>query len=77
MRDVALEVPLAAFALTRLLQGHDSGPARIEVLHEPLDGAALAGGVAALEQMISRSPVALIQYWSFSSSICSWYFSSS
>jgi hypothetical protein len=41
---------LGALALARLLQGHDPGRARVEVLHEPLDGAALAGRVAALEQ---------------------------
>jgi hypothetical protein len=49
MGEVALEVPLAALALARLVQGHHRRPARVQVLHEPLDGAALAGGVAALE----------------------------
>ena len=48
--DVALEIPLAAFLVGRLLQRHDARAARIQVLHEALDRAALAGGVAALEQ---------------------------
>jgi hypothetical protein len=47
---VALEVPLATFGLAGLLQRHHVGAARIEVLHEAFDGAALAGGVAAFEQ---------------------------
>ena len=50
VRDVALEVPLGRLPLARLLQRHHPGAARVEVLHEPLDGAALAGGVAPLEQ---------------------------
>ena len=48
--DVPLEVPLATLSLGGLGQGHDSRPTRVEVLHEPLDGAALAGRVAPLEQ---------------------------
>jgi hypothetical protein len=48
--DVALEVPLAALHLAGLFQRHHARAARVEVLHEALDGAALAGGVAALEQ---------------------------
>src|SRR5438552_2757407 len=47
---VPLEVPLAVLALARLLQRHHPGAARVEVLHEPLDGAALAGRVAPLEE---------------------------
>jgi len=47
--DVALEVPLSAFALGWLLQRDDAGAARVEVLHEPLDRAALARRVATLE----------------------------
>ena len=47
---VALEIPLAALDLGRLLQRDDARAARIEVLHEALDRAALAGGVAAFEQ---------------------------
>ena len=50
MVDVALEVPLRALALVRLFQRHDARAARIEMLHETLDRAALAGRVAALEQ---------------------------
>jgi len=49
MLDVALEIPLRGFALGRLLERDDAGATRIEMLHEPLDGAALAGGVAAFE----------------------------
>ena len=49
MVDVALEVPLCAFPVSRLLQRDDAGTARVEVLHEPLDRAALACRVAALE----------------------------
>jgi len=49
VRDVPLEVPLGALPVGRLLQRHDPRAARVEVLHEPLDRAALAGGVAALE----------------------------
>ena len=47
--DVALEVPLGLFALSRLFEGDDAGAARVEVLHEPLDGSALACCVAAFE----------------------------
>jgi acetyl-CoA acetyltransferase len=45
-----VEVPLATLGLRGLGQGDDPGGARVEVFGEPLDGAALAGGVAALEQ---------------------------
>jgi hypothetical protein len=57
--DVALEVPLAALDLARLFQRHDARAARVEVLHEALDRAALAGRVAALEKdhhALRRSP---------------------
>ncbi len=37
-------------ALGRLFEGDDAGTARIEVLHETLDGPTLAGGIAAFEQ---------------------------
>jgi hypothetical protein len=47
---VALEVPLPAFASVGLFQRHDARLARVQVLHEPLDRAALAGRVAAFEQ---------------------------
>ena len=50
MRDIALEIPLRTLALVRLFERHDAGAARVEMLHEALDRAALAGGVAALEQ---------------------------
>jgi hypothetical protein len=50
MWRVALEVPLGALALGRRRQGHDAADARIEPLGDALDHAALAGGVAALEQ---------------------------
>ena len=48
--DVALEIPLRALALGRLLQRDDARAARVQVLHEALDRAALAGRVAPLEQ---------------------------
>jgi hypothetical protein len=48
--DVALEVPLAALGFGRLLQRDHARAPRIQVLHEALDGAALARRVAALEQ---------------------------
>ena len=48
--DVALEVPLPALDVARLLQRHHARAARVQVLHEALDRAALAGGVAAFEQ---------------------------
>ena len=48
--DVTLEIPLAALGVGRLGQRDDLGAARIEIFGEALDGAALAGGVAALEK---------------------------
>ncbi len=50
MLHVALEVPLAALDFGRLLQRDHARAARIQVLHEALDRAALAGRVATLEQ---------------------------
>ena len=50
VRDVALEVPLATFSLVRRGEGYDGGHSRVQVLHEPLDGSALAGRVTPLEQ---------------------------
>ena len=47
--DVALEVPLGAFPVGRLLQRDDAGTAGVEVFHEPLDRAALARRIPALE----------------------------
>jgi hypothetical protein len=50
VRDVALQVPLGLLALGRLVQGHHVRAARVQVLGEPLDRAALARRVTALEQ---------------------------
>ena len=47
---VALEVPLAALLLGRLLERDDARAPRVQVLHEALDRPALARRVAALEQ---------------------------
>ena len=47
---VALEVPLAALGVGGLFKGDHARAARVEVLHEALDGAALAGCIAAFEQ---------------------------
>src|SRR5579864_865335 len=49
VRDVPLQVPLRLLALTRPGQRHHRGPARVQVLGEPLDRPALAGRIAALE----------------------------
>jgi hypothetical protein len=49
VRDVALEVPLGLLAFGRGRQGGDAGEAGVQVLGDPLDRAALAGRVAALE----------------------------
>jgi hypothetical protein len=49
MLDVPLEVPLGALALGRLGQRHDPRDARVEVLRDPFDRAALARRVPALE----------------------------
>ncbi len=48
--DVALQVPLGLLAVGRFLQGDHARPARVEVLGEALDRAALAGRVPAFEQ---------------------------
>jgi hypothetical protein len=50
MLDIALEIPLAAFGLGRLGQSNVARRTRVEVLAHRSDGAALAGGVTALEQ---------------------------
>src|SRR5208283_5398560 len=50
LRDVTLEIPLRPFALGRFLQRNHTGRARVRVLHEALDGAALARRVPAFEQ---------------------------
>ena len=49
LRDVALEVPLAALALGRRRERDDAGNARVQILGDPLDGAALAGRVPSFE----------------------------
>ena len=46
---VALEVPLRLLALRGRRQRRDPRDARVQVLGDPFDGPALAGGVAALE----------------------------
>ena len=47
---VALEVPLPAFDVAGLVEGHDPRRLWVEVLHEALDRPTLAGGVPAFEQ---------------------------
>ena len=49
VRHVPLQVPLGPFPLARLGQGHHRRAARVQVLGEALDRAALARRVAALE----------------------------
>src|SRR5262249_41942611 len=49
VRHVTLEVPLPALTLGRDVERHHPRVPGIQVLHEALDGAALAGGVPALE----------------------------
>jgi len=49
MLDVPLEVPLGALALGRLGERRDPGDAGVEMLGDPLDGAALARRVPPLE----------------------------
>ena len=50
MGDVALEVPLRALALGRRAERHGADHARVGLLGDALDRAALAGRVAALEE---------------------------
>ena len=62
MRHVALEVPLRALALVRRRQRHDAADARVQALGDALDDAALAGGIAPLEdhhdlQLVGLHPV--------------------
>ena len=47
--DVALEVPLRPLTVRGGPEGHYPAVAGVEPLHDALDGAALAGGVPALE----------------------------
>ena len=49
MLDVTLEVPLGLLDVGRLFQRDDAGTARVQVFSEALNGAALTGGIAALE----------------------------
>ena len=49
MTDIALEIPFAALALGGFGQGDGAGVPRVEMTGEAADGAALAGGVASLE----------------------------
>ena len=46
---ITLEIPLAAFEFRGFFQRDNACAARIDVFHEALDGAALAGGIAPLE----------------------------
>ena len=62
MRDVALEVPLAALALGRRRQRHGAADARVETLRDPLDDAAFARRVPPLEdddqlELVGDDPV--------------------
>jgi hypothetical protein len=66
--DVALEIPLRASRSVGLVQRHHARAARIQMFHEALDGAALAGRVAALEEMTIFWPVSSTQRWTFSNS---------
>ena len=50
MRRIALEIPLRALARGRRRQRGHAAYARIQALRDALDDAALAGGIAALEQ---------------------------
>ena len=49
VRDIALEVPLGAFALGRRRQRHGATDARVETLGDPFDRPALARRIPALE----------------------------
>jgi hypothetical protein len=46
---VSLEVPLRLLSLSGRAQGHHSTDAGVEALDDALDDAALAGGIASLE----------------------------
>jgi hypothetical protein len=50
MRRVALEVPLRLLAVRRRPEGYDGRAARVQRLEDALDRAALAGGIAPLEE---------------------------
>jgi hypothetical protein len=71
--DVALEVPLGALAVGRLLERDDACPARVEVFHESFDGAALACRVPPLEhddvpQTVGLTPLLQLQQFDLLSS---------
>jgi hypothetical protein len=66
--DVALEIPLAAFLVGGLVERHDPRLARVQMLHEALDRAALAGRVAAFEEHDEFLPVSCAHFWTFSNS---------
>ncbi len=68
VRYIALKIPLRPFAVVGRRQRHDSRHARIEPLRDALDHAALAGGVASLEQdqdLLSRSDHPVLQLHQF------------
>jgi hypothetical protein len=50
VRDVTLEIPLGALAVVGRRQRRHPAHARVQALRDALDDAALAGGIAALEQ---------------------------
>src|SRR4029077_8764391 len=60
--DVPLEVPLPALALGRHRQRCNAGDAGVEVLRDALDRAALAGGIAALEEHDDPLPLRLAPF---------------
>ena len=49
MRNVALEIPLPAFAFAGRGKGNHATDTRVEPLRDTLDDATLAGGIATLE----------------------------
>ena len=59
MRDIALEVPLGLFPLGRRAQRHHPAHAGVQTRGDALDGAALAGGVAAFEDHHDAQPFGL------------------
>lgn len=50
MLDIPLKIPLAAFYFARLFECDHPGAARVEMLHEALDRAALPSRIASFEQ---------------------------
>jgi hypothetical protein len=62
---VALEVPLRALTVGRFLQRHHASTAGIQVLHEALDGAALAGRIAPLKENHVAGAVLLAPFLKF------------